>query len=245
VLDGIKMAPAFVQGTGPTANSGASAVATVAQAYGSNNSAGNLLVACITWDRSSGAGNRDLISGVADTRSQTWTQVVQSNDLTNNQDFSMWYFPNCAAGANTVTATFSGGSRAFAAIIIAEYSGVLTTSPIDGTPVGQNASGTTAANNCTSTSTTTAVNGDLIVGAWMKDDTASTPTAGTGFTKRPDTLTDHSIIMEDLVQATAGAIAATFTQSVAGRYLALVAGFQASAAAAVIPDLIMAPMRRN
>src|SRR6185503_6495137 len=82
-------------------------------------------------------------------------------------------------------------------------------------------------NAVTSTSATTTANGDLIFGAVI-DDSGSfgTITAGTGFTRRA-TVNNMDMATEDLVQAAAGPIAATFTFSRSDTYLAQMAAFKA------------------
>ena len=76
----------------------------------------------------------------------------------------------------------------------------------------------TGANAVTSGNVTTTTNGQYIFGATIQDDfgpIAITP--GTGFTERESTDADNATVpqdSEDRIQATAGNIAATFTQNV-------------------------------
>ncbi len=193
-----------------------------AQAYTTNNTAGDLLVCGVTWDS---AGSR-VISTVADTQLNTWSLWKVQDDTTNLQATALYYAFNCAAGANTVTVTFDGLANS-TAIYVAEYSGIQTTSPTDGTATGQTASGSTATDNVTSTSLTTTVNNDTVIGSVMDTDSNATFTAGTGFTKRGSSFSGLSL--EDLVQSSSGAIAATWTRSVSGRYAAIVAAFKEAA----------------
>ena len=59
----------------------------------------------------------------------------------------------------------------------------------------------------------------------MDDDGVNTITAGTGFTQR-QSVNNKDLVSEDLVQATAGSIAATDTFSAAHRYLAQLVAFK-------------------
>ena len=106
----------------------------------------------------------------------------------------MCYAANIKAGANTVTATFNG-SRAFRRLIVSEYGGVATSSPVDVTAKGAG-TGTTAANAITSTAATTTAGGDLIFGTTMDTSAPTAITAGTGFTQR------NSVNNKDLVTRT-------------------------------------------
>lgn len=216
---------AFVQSTG--SSPGTATAPTLA--YGSDNTGTNLLVCCVTWDT---AGGR-VISTVTDSKGNAWGVSKFQDDTTNLQGGALYIAPNAAAGPNTVTVTFDGSAQ-FTGLIIAEYSGIATTSPADGTPAGQTASGTTATDNVTSGNTTTGLAGDLILGVVVDTDGNSTITGGTGFTKRGASQTS-GLSLEDLVQGSAGAIAATWTRSVSGRYAAITAAFKAASGGTQAP----------
>ena len=97
-----------------------------------------------------------------DTLGNTYSVASNDFDPSNRQGLAILYAPNIRAGANTVTVTF-GVSGGYRRIVVGEYSGVATTSPLDVT-AHNHAAGTTAANGVTSTAATTTVNGDLIFG---------------------------------------------------------------------------------
>lgn len=86
------------------------------------NTAGNLLVVCTV-------GNATGVTCV-DSRNGNVYSKAFAEASTGSEILNCFYFPNCAAGTNTVTIT--GG--AFSRTIILEYSGVALTSPLDGTP---------------------------------------------------------------------------------------------------------------
>lgn len=219
-------APAHVQSpTAATAFSGTS----INLAYGSNVTAGGLLVCYINANHG--------ISGVADSRSQTFTAAV---NVTDNATYSLaiFYYANTTAGADTVTVTFLGAIT-YASLQCSEYSGVATSSPLDKFASNSQTDPGTASNAVTSGSVTTTTDGQLIVG-WTSALVVGTETitAGTGFTGRTNVFGDT--LHEDQVQATAGAIAATFTNSLAtADNITLIATFKASTVASLQRGLLL------
>lgn len=112
------MAFTLVQTPATFANS--SSGTTIGQAFGSNNTAGNLLVAfCYIG----GAGGGTPVS-VTDTLGNTWFQAG-GTDINIS---TIYYCPNCRAGANTVTFTISNTTTR--SISVAEYSGQLAAHPV-------------------------------------------------------------------------------------------------------------------
>ena len=210
-------APAHVQSpTAATAFSGAS----INLAYGSNVTAGGLLVCYIYANHG--------ISGVADSRSQTFTAAV---NVTDNATYSLaiFYYANTTAGADTVTVTFLGAIT-YASLQCSEYSGVATSSPLDKFASNSQTDPGTASNAVTSGSVTTTTDGQLIVG-WTSALVvgSGTVSAGTGYTGRTNVFNDT--LHEDRVQASAGSIAATFTTNNAtSDYITLIATFKAASA---------------
>ncbi len=93
-----------------------------AAAFGSNNTAGNLLAAIIQQMGAVGA-----VTSVTDTQGNTWSKAPGgvSSNATSNQRTEVWYAPNCAAGANTVTATIPVSDQW--AITVVEVSGLPAT----------------------------------------------------------------------------------------------------------------------
>lgn len=97
-------------------STGGSAFASESVVFGSNNTAGNMLVCCVRLP--SGSGKTFTI---ADSQSNSWTQFPSSASNGTDLD-TMWYAFNCKAGANTVTVSVSTGITFFR-LIIAEFSG--------------------------------------------------------------------------------------------------------------------------
>src|SRR5206468_663501 len=209
----------FVQANASTNDAAAS---TIAQAFTTANTTGNLIVVAVTWGDNAAPSIR-----ATDTLGNTYAITINDFDPGNRQGLAILYAPNIRAGANTVTVTL-GTTGGYRRIMVSEYSGIATTAPFD-VAAHNRAGGTTAANGVTSTAATTTANGDLIFGVAM-DDSGSfgTITAGTGFTVRA-TLNAMDMAIEDRIQATAGSVAATFTFSRADIYFAQMAAFKAAA----------------
>jgi hypothetical protein len=191
------MPPAFVQSKGGTSNTPGS----LPIAYTSNNTAGNLLVC-------SGVVNTSTIGGltITDTQGNTW--IIALHDTWNSvSTFFMAYAPNCKAGANTVTIAQLGTLISGA---VSEYSGVSTTTPLDEAGFSDSGLGTWTA--ATSGNVTTRDNGELIVAAQANSTGPASVTLGSGFSNLQND-SGNFVSIESQVQATAGAIAGTFTIS--------------------------------
>lgn len=198
---------------------------TIAASFSPAVTAGSLLVAAISFDW--GTSNNITVTGVADDRGNTWAVIpgTLSGDTANHQAVQLAYCMNAAAGATTVTATFSVTTD-FRRIVLAEHSGVATSAALDKAAVNATTN-TTATNNVTSSATAALAQADeLVIGAVMDTaNGANTQTAGTGFTKNPSTAFGLCAIEDRIVAATTG-VAATWTFGTAGRYAALVATFK-------------------
>jgi hypothetical protein len=181
----------FVQARSITGGS----VTSLALAYLSNNTAGNLLVA--------GVSAIPAMTGISDTGGNTWNSVTgQTSDPT----CELRYAANCAGGANTVTVTF--GSVAQPSLSIAEYSGITTASPLDkqATAAGFGTSASTA-----SVSTTQA--NELLVCLTSRNNINSPATfaPGAGFTERTDTGGGRPHQLADRFVTTTGSYAGAAT----------------------------------
>src|SRR5262245_4905381 len=100
-----------------------------------NNVAGNVLLVVLRWQESV------TVSSVADSKGNTYSLAASNTGGPNGTKQAIYYASNIAAGANSVTATFSGAVSS-AAITILEVENVPTSSVLDGTPVGASGSGT-------------------------------------------------------------------------------------------------------
>lgn len=124
------MAPAFVQKTDGTLFGGTQTF-TATQAYGSNNTAGNLLVAVVSWYNVSRVAPNNVLVTVTDSQGNTWRSIPGRNGGAGNagaaETLQVWFAVNCKGGANTVTFTFndgSGGGATYGGAFIGEWSGV-------------------------------------------------------------------------------------------------------------------------
>lgn len=227
---------AFKQGAGSGATTSAT---TIVQAFGSNVTAGSALVCLISY-----ADPTTSITSCLDTQSNTWTQVSASpfDDTVNGQTMHAFVAPNANAGATTVTVTI-GASRNFRGMVIGEFDGVATASPVDGTPVFNATNGTSLAAG--SITTTTA--GCQVVGIMMNDDGGTAvQSAGGSFTKQASGTWDGTQpwMLEDQTQVSAGAISVAFAQASSQRNLLFGVALKASGGAAATQPIIVMPPRR-
>lgn len=145
--------------------------------------------------------------------------TLKNNPTTNSTSgarAALAYAWNVSAGGTQVTASFSGSVTCI--IIIHEVSGVDAASdPFDGSRINPQTDAGSGTDDITSLTITPTVDGCYIFGG-MSSGNAGTISAGTGFTPREFPGTDR--FSEDLIQSSAGAIAATFTDTISwGEYL--------------------------
>lgn len=200
--------------------------------FASANTAGNLIVAAATWDET----NSQNIT-CSDTKGNSYTTVLVKRDVSGTQDLGICYAANIASGSGNVVSVSYGASTVARKISIHEYSGVATSSPVDvfTSTIG---TGATGANGYTSTAATTTQDGDLIFGAMFDDQSSpGTVTAGTS----PLTFAAHytgsdGMLAEEAVQSTAGSVSASFTNTVAHTYLAVMVAFKRGLATNTLTD---------
>lgn len=107
--------PAYVQSRATTFSS------TATLAFSSNNTAGNMLLVFV--------GNAAAGSTISDSQGNSYTQLFSNSSASYNSQRQVgWYALNCKVGANTVIIGTPGTNQS---IIIAEYSGVATSSALD------------------------------------------------------------------------------------------------------------------
>ena len=199
------------QDAGPTTSS--------SLAFTSNNTAGNWIAVCIR----AGASSSQIFT-VSDSQGNTYLQAVQlgvTGDTPNGNSLAIYYAQNINRGANTVTVsdTVSGSLR----LAIFEYSGVATSNSLDVTASVQ---GTSTSPN--SWSITTTANGDLLLGVIDTAD-PETFTAGSGYVAEQLVPAEPGtkLLVEDQIQATAGAASASATLGASDPWGALLAAFKA------------------
>jgi hypothetical protein len=168
--------------------------ASVAVTYPVAQTLGNLNIVAVGWNDTT-----STVTGISDTRGNTYTLAIGPTTGTGLRQ-SIYYAKSIAAGANTVTVTFSQAA-VFVDVRILEYSGLDTVNPFD-KAAGAVGSGTAASSGAV----TTAAANELIFGAGMTLATFTGP--GTGFTTRIITSPDADIAEDRTVTAT-GSYSAT------------------------------------
>jgi hypothetical protein len=212
---------AYVQSTKQRVGSGANVLA-----YGSNNTGGNLLIAAILIE-----DDTSTVSSVTDTRGNTWAACGTIKHSSGNT-FSgqVWYAKNCAAGANTVTATPSAGALT---LELHEYSGYDVAAPFGQHIEAYGTGGTTADSGNVTTTTTS----ELLFALGISNRTL---TAGSGFTQREHDVFNADSLTEDKVAGAAGTYNATETLNIAGSWVICLATFKlpsADATKTVTPEV--------
>ncbi len=184
----------YVQGNSATPQTSQSVVNVT---FTAAQTVGDLDVVVIGWNNSTAT-----VSGVTDSRGNTYALAVGPTIQAPVASQSIYYAKNiaaAAAGANSVTVTFSGAA-AFPDIRILEYKGADLNNPVDVTAANSGNSGTSNSGTATTTNAT-----DLIFGANLVQTTTTGP--GSGFTRR--LLTSDGDIAEDRMVTAVGSYSAT------------------------------------
>jgi fibronectin type 3 domain-containing protein len=188
-------------------------VSTMSAPFTAAQAAGDLIVVGLSW------GGGVTVSSVTDTKGNTYALAVGPTTFSGAAS-AIYYAKNivaAAAGANTVTVTFSAATGT-PDLRIAEYSGINTTSPLDVTSASTGTSATSS-----SGAATTANANDLLVGANAV--LSGTAGAGAGFTSRQISTFDGNILEDRVVSAT-GAYSATATLSSSAAWIMQMAAFK-------------------
>jgi hypothetical protein len=186
-----------------------------------NVTTGNLLVASIRGNDSSATG----VSSLTDTASNTWTRAtsILSNDGIVGHE--LWYCKNATGNAsNVVTANFSGVPT-YRGIVVAQYSGVDTSAPLDATATGK----TSGASTVSSGSLSTVQADEVLIAAGTYENTFSlTWTADTGFTIDIQDSQTALMLSRKIVSSTQSGITITNTISTSEPQSIVVATFKAA-----------------
>lgn len=154
--------------------------------------AGDLNVVVVGWNDSTAT-----ISAVTDQSGNTYTRAVGPTVQSGLASQSIYYAKNialAAAGANTVTVTFSSAAVS-ADLRILEYSGADLNNPVDVTAASTGNSSTSDSGSVATTNPT-----DLLFAANLVQNMTSGP--GSGFTSRLLTQPDGDIAEDEMVTAT-------------------------------------------
>jgi hypothetical protein len=180
--------------------------------------AGNTLVVFASWANTSGSLT------CSDTLGNAWTTVITKVDTPHTQVSGICYATNITGGSDTVTTAYT--SAPYRRIVVSEYHGLATSSPVDTSASATASSATTAVDAVTSGAATTTTAGDLIFGTAEDDVASNNIAAGTGFTHRFD-MDGIDTYIQDKIQYTAGSVASTNTFSNTDGYTALMVAFKA------------------
>lgn len=208
----------FVQSN--AANNGAVSSATVTQSFLSPVGANDLIV--VFLNSLSGV----TVTSVADTLGNSYTSVINGvNGLSWNGGGTLswcYYCSKSLAGSlNSVTASFSAPNT-FNSMVIAEYSGVSNTNPLDAS--GSITGSVNEPITLISPTITTIQNGELVVGMFGVINGATV--SGSGWTGRNQNIV---ATYEDAIQSTSGQISASALASGGGAgdpYMSMIVSFK-------------------
>jgi len=178
----------------------------------------------VTMNTASGAGDTVVVevdysssvnfTSISDNQGNTYTEIgTQQTSASFGGSSRLYYATNIKGGALTVTTTLSG-TPGFHELYVVEYSGVSTTSPVDGFSVNVG-----TGSSFTSKNVTTTVANDLLFGIEID---SAVGTAAAGWTPRS---TLDSNVAADKVAASTGSYA--FTGSSSGAFISWVVAFKA------------------
>ena len=182
-------------------------------ATGSAIGSGNTVVGAIALDYVNGA---TAVSSITDNASGNTYTVLDTLNDGSKIELVTFIGTNITGGPTTITVNFTNSGPSFPQVVWNEYSSV---GGNDGHTIQYQTSVGTGTDAVTSGSVTTTVNGDTVVGFTINSffpgggTGGATVSAGTGYTRRSTDATagDWDATTEDLTQASAGAVAGTFT----------------------------------
>ncbi len=188
------------------------AASSLAVAYSSAQTAGNLNVVAVMWGDTTKA-----VSSVTDSNGNNYALALGPTKATALTS-AIYYAKNIAGGSNTITVAFNG-TAAYPNVNVLEYSGLDTANPLD-VSAASIGTGTTANSG---SATTTSAN-ELIVGAGNPSSVFTSP--GSGFSTR--VINQFGGISEDKIVTSAGSYSATATLT-SGTWVMQMAAFRAGA----------------
>jgi uncharacterized membrane protein/fibronectin type 3 domain-containing protein len=202
----------YVQGNYATPNKPKT---TVTVRFTSAQAAGDLNVVVVGWSDSTA-----IVTAVSDSRGNTYTRAVGptvQRGIASQSIYCAKNIASAAAGANTVTVTFSSAATS-PDIRVVEYSGADPNNPVDVTAANSGNSTSSSSGSATTTSAT-----DLIFGANLAQVRTRGP--GSGFTQRLLTSPDGDIAEDRMVSAT-GSYSATAPLKSSGRWIMQMVAFR-------------------
>lgn len=190
-----------------------------AVAFSSGNTAGNMVIAFVRMSTTTQTVK------VTDKNGNTYTDAVSQSQTTDGSQIHLFYAKNVKAGANTVTATFSG-TNSHPWLAVYEYSGLSASAPLDQTAHAQ---GKSTSPSSGATSTTSSANELVFAGLGLPSSSTVTVAAGSGYQLERQTTSGTRAADEEKVATATGSFSGTFAISGSTNWSALVATFAASA----------------
>ncbi len=183
--------------------------------------ANNLIVVCIGYTQGSG----ETVSSVTDTAGNTYlSAVADDNPNTASYRSEIWYKENAAGnGSNTPVVTFSGTGQTYVTVLSLQYSGVATSSAIDGT------AGCSAHNGndiTTAGITTTVADTVIVAAAWLFHDSSAGWTPPTNYTNQIQTTNKMGAAFDRIVTATQSSVALTASNAETSGLVMVAAAFE-------------------
>jgi hypothetical protein len=203
-------------------NVGGATATSFTATFASPTTTGNAIILGVTF------GNVSPTITATDSQGNIYAQAVKTYDSGHRQGSAILYATNIKGGSSTTVTVKFSSPVAYLALGIHEYAGVATSAALDAaTGVIGKSSSTLSSGTVTTTGT-----GDLVFGCAVEDSTGHGDafTAGSGFVKRVDLGNAAAYADEDGAQAKAGPIAATWSLSPAGSWIATVAAFKTGVA---------------
>ncbi len=191
----------------------------VGLAFPATNVAGNFIVVAVR------ARFANQTITVSDARSNVYQRALTVNNGTDDT-LAIFYAENIAAGANTVTVGVSTGPASIRLAIL-EYAGIAQANALDGIATAAGSSTSPASGSATTTTP-----GDLVLGVFATQ-SGRTFTAGSGSTIREavSAAPSTNLMVQDRIQATAGAITGTATMNTLDIWAAGLVAFKAASTA--------------
>ncbi len=189
---------------------------TISTEFQDAQNAGDLNVVAIGWTDST-----TTITSVTDSSGNTYTLGAGPTQITATGTTAIYYAKNIASAAagNTVTVHLSNSSVGFPEVMLAEYSGVDVSSPVD-VAVGTSGNSTTA-----STGSFTTTNANDVILTWTYTQT-SVIGVSSGFTLE---LISNDNLVQDRLTTSAGSYSASVPIDPSGWWIMDAVAFKAAA----------------
>jgi hypothetical protein len=196
-------------------------------AFPSNVTAGNLICVCQAHFTSPGR----TITTPVDTLTHTYVPMTAEQTVTGEEKLRSYYVENCSGGANTVTFDIELATTGDITVVIAEFSGIVTTGALDKTQVDTGVTTTDATSEFTAS---LAQADELLWGAVMHSgaDTTIAEQGGASLLEENEGGSSNMpLAVSYQIVSAIDTYAATWTFGAARSYAAHIATFKAAAAA--------------